>query len=185
MTVERVAASGPGERVSGGTLAAVDDRIDRLMTVGAIIVAGGRGVRLGADVPKQLLEIDGRSILRRAVDAFDRHPRIEQLVVVLPADLVGDAARSSARRRGPAGSPRAAPARQDSVRLGLAAMPAGPGRRARARCGAAVRHVGRPDRPRDCRRRTAGARGSGAPRGRDRETRRSRGRRRARDDCPR
>lgn len=62
------------------------------MRVTAIIAAAGAGRRLGATVPKQLLEIGGRSILARSVAAFDTHPSISDLVVVLPADLVADGA---------------------------------------------------------------------------------------------
>ncbi len=57
------------------------------MPVTAIIVAGGRGVRLGAGQPKQLLEIGGRSMLQRSVDAFLAHPAVDEIVVVLPAHL--------------------------------------------------------------------------------------------------
>lgn len=57
------------------------------MSVTAIIVAGGRGTRLGAEQPKQLLDIGGRSMLQRSVDAFLAHPAVEEIVVVLPADL--------------------------------------------------------------------------------------------------
>ena len=57
------------------------------MFVSAIIVAGGRGARLGADRPKQLLEIGGRSMLQWSVDAFDEHPAVDEVVVVLPASM--------------------------------------------------------------------------------------------------
>ena len=40
------------------------------MHVAAIIAAGGRGVRLGADRPKQFLELGGRSILDLSIDAL-------------------------------------------------------------------------------------------------------------------
>ena len=58
------------------------------MSVGVVIVAGGKGARLGADVPKQLLDLGGRSMLQRSVAAFDAHPRVKEFVVVLPSDLV-------------------------------------------------------------------------------------------------
>jgi 2-C-methyl-D-erythritol 4-phosphate cytidylyltransferase/2-C-methyl-D-erythritol 2,4-cyclodiphosphate synthase len=93
------------------------------MSVGVIIVAAGRGSRVGAAVPKQLLDLGGRSILRRSVDAFDRHPAVDELVVVLPADLVGDGpalvGRTDRRCQFVAGGER----RQDSVRQGLRALP--------------------------------------------------------------
>ena len=43
------------------------------MYVTAIIAAGGRGERFGADRPKQLLEVGGRTILERSVNAFLMH----------------------------------------------------------------------------------------------------------------
>jgi 2-C-methyl-D-erythritol 4-phosphate cytidylyltransferase/2-C-methyl-D-erythritol 2,4-cyclodiphosphate synthase len=60
------------------------------VSVGAIIVAAGRGDRMGAPAPKQLLDLGGRSMLRWSVAAFDRHPAVARLVVVLPADLAAD-----------------------------------------------------------------------------------------------
>lgn len=53
-------------------------------------MAAGRGHRLGAPVPKQLLDLGGQTILRRSVAAFDGHPDVRQIVVVLPAELVPD-----------------------------------------------------------------------------------------------
>ena len=57
------------------------------MHVTAIIAAGGRGQRLGAAHPKQLLEIGGRAILERSVTAFLSHPDVNAVVVALPPDL--------------------------------------------------------------------------------------------------
>jgi 2-C-methyl-D-erythritol 4-phosphate cytidylyltransferase/2-C-methyl-D-erythritol 2,4-cyclodiphosphate synthase len=57
------------------------------MFVSAIIAAGGRGLRLGGVVPKQLLAVDGRSILERSVAAFLAHRDVDEIVVALPADL--------------------------------------------------------------------------------------------------
>ncbi len=52
----------------------------------AVIVAGGRGVRMGADRPKQFLDLGGKPVLRRTVECFlDFDPAIE-LVIVLPRD---------------------------------------------------------------------------------------------------
>lgn len=55
--------------------------------VSAIIAAGGRGRRLGSVVPKQLLAIDGRSLLERSVAIFIAHPLVDEIVVALPAEL--------------------------------------------------------------------------------------------------
>jgi 2-C-methyl-D-erythritol 4-phosphate cytidylyltransferase/2-C-methyl-D-erythritol 2,4-cyclodiphosphate synthase len=57
------------------------------MHVTAIVAAGGAGTRLGAGVPKQLLEIEGRSILQRSVEAFRAHPRVTDVIVALPSAL--------------------------------------------------------------------------------------------------
>lgn len=58
------------------------------MHVTAIIAAAGEGRRLGAPVPKQLLEIGGRSILERSVGAFVSHAGVHDVIVVLPAAMI-------------------------------------------------------------------------------------------------
>lgn len=58
------------------------------MRVTAIIAAAGAGKRLGSAAPKQLLDLGGKTILARSIDAFDSHPSISDIVVVLPPDLV-------------------------------------------------------------------------------------------------
>lgn len=52
---------------------------------GAIIVAGGRGVRAGEGEPKQFRPIGGVPMLLRALRPFTSHPRVGPIVVVLPA----------------------------------------------------------------------------------------------------
>lgn len=56
------------------------------MHVTAIIAAAGSGRRLGAAKPKQLLDIGGGSMLHHSVRAFFDHPRVSDIVVVLPKD---------------------------------------------------------------------------------------------------
>ncbi len=53
------------------------------MTVAALIVAAGRGARMGAAGPKALLPLGGTSILARAVAAFAARPRVARLIVVV------------------------------------------------------------------------------------------------------
>jgi len=60
------------------------------MHVTAIIAAGGTGRRLGAELPKQMLDVGGRSLLQRSVDAFVRHPSIAEVIVALPPSLALD-----------------------------------------------------------------------------------------------
>ena len=50
----------------------------------AVIVAGGVGVRMGADQPKQFLELDGKSILERTIETFLRSYADMQVILVLP-----------------------------------------------------------------------------------------------------
>jgi 2-C-methyl-D-erythritol 4-phosphate cytidylyltransferase/2-C-methyl-D-erythritol 2,4-cyclodiphosphate synthase len=57
------------------------------MRVVAIIAAGGRGERLGAGRPKQLLEIGGKPMLQRSAELLAAHPAIDEVIVVLPADV--------------------------------------------------------------------------------------------------
>ncbi len=58
------------------------------MFVSAIIAAGGRGLRLGADRPKQFLEVGGRSLLELSVSALAASDRVQEIVVALPEEHV-------------------------------------------------------------------------------------------------
>ena len=57
------------------------------MHVAVIIAAGGEGRRVGGPVPKQLLEIGGRSILERCVGTFLAHHRVTDIVLALPPSM--------------------------------------------------------------------------------------------------
>jgi len=92
--------------------------------VGVIIVAGGRGVRAGTAVPKQLVDLGGRTVLQRSVAAFDAHPAVATVVVVLPPDLLPEAPALVGPTRAVCLFAPGGTRRQDSVRAGLAAMPA-------------------------------------------------------------
>jgi 2-C-methyl-D-erythritol 4-phosphate cytidylyltransferase / 2-C-methyl-D-erythritol 2,4-cyclodiphosphate synthase len=53
-----------------------------------IIVAAGRGQRVGGEIPKQYLEISGKPILRRTVKVFQKNPAIGHIQVFIhPDDL--------------------------------------------------------------------------------------------------
>ena len=54
----------------------------------AIIVAGGTGQRMGSVVPKQFLEIEGKSILLHTIDQFVNAFDDISLVVVLPEGYI-------------------------------------------------------------------------------------------------
>jgi 2-C-methyl-D-erythritol 4-phosphate cytidylyltransferase len=55
----------------------------------ALIVAAGRGERLGADRPKALVELAGRPMLQWSIDALARTQQIERIVVALPPGVPG------------------------------------------------------------------------------------------------
>ena len=48
----------------------------------AVILAAGKGDRMGGSVPKQYLELAGRPILAHTLEAFDRAPSIDAIVIV-------------------------------------------------------------------------------------------------------
>lgn len=52
----------------------------------AIIVAGGKGLRMGGAVPKQFLPIGGLPVLMRTIEQFHRADSSLQIIVVLPAN---------------------------------------------------------------------------------------------------
>lgn len=54
----------------------------RLMTISAIIVAAGKGERLGG-TPKQFRLLGGKPVLRWSVEALARHPAVRQTRVVI------------------------------------------------------------------------------------------------------
>ena len=49
-----------------------------------IIVAGGKGLRMGGDIPKQFLPVGGKPILMRTIDRFLQYDEKMQVVLVLP-----------------------------------------------------------------------------------------------------
>jgi 2-C-methyl-D-erythritol 4-phosphate cytidylyltransferase/2-C-methyl-D-erythritol 2,4-cyclodiphosphate synthase len=94
------------------------------VSIGAIIVAAGRGDRMGAPAPKQLLDLGGRSMLQRSVAAFDGRADIAQIVVVLPADAVASGAELVGPTSGACAFVAGGARRQDSVASGVAALSA-------------------------------------------------------------
>ena len=54
----------------------------------ALIVAGGKGNRMGGEIPKQFLEISGRPVLMHTLDVFFRYDSETEFVVVLPDEQI-------------------------------------------------------------------------------------------------
>lgn len=48
----------------------------------AIIIAGGVGSRMGANIPKQFIEVNGKHVLAYTCESFQRHPLIDAIEVV-------------------------------------------------------------------------------------------------------
>lgn len=49
-----------------------------------IIVAGGKGLRMGGEVPKQFLPINGKPVLMRTLERFREYSADLQIILVLP-----------------------------------------------------------------------------------------------------
>ncbi|MEE1929709.1 2-C-methyl-D-erythritol 4-phosphate cytidylyltransferase [Streptomyces sp. TRM 70351] len=112
----------PGPAVAGTT---------RTRTA-AVIPAAGRGVRLGPGAPKALRALGGTPMLVHAVRAMARARDVTLVVVVAPPDDAAGVRHLLDAHPLPASAPVGAadvvvvpggPTRQDSVRLGLAALP--------------------------------------------------------------
>jgi 2-C-methyl-D-erythritol 4-phosphate cytidylyltransferase len=52
----------------------------------AIILAGGSGRRLGADIPKQFIKVNDKMIIEYTIEAFQNHAAIDEIAVVCHAD---------------------------------------------------------------------------------------------------
>jgi 2-C-methyl-D-erythritol 4-phosphate cytidylyltransferase len=67
----------------------------------AVVLGGGAGHRFGAGLPKQLLTLDGETLVERCVAAFGRAPGVDDVLLVMPPgyaeeakELVGDGVRA-------------------------------------------------------------------------------------------
>lgn len=96
----------------------------------AIIVAAGKGLRMGCEVPKQLLPFGGKSVLETAVSKFASQMNIDGVYIVSPDDGSLDAiyeevaARVSEKYGTEISVVRGGLERGDSVQCGLAAATA-------------------------------------------------------------
>lgn len=86
-----------------------------------LVLAAGKGKRLPGDAPKQYRDLGGAPVLRHALDAFTRHPRVDAVRVVYdPADRAHyDRAAAGLDLLDPVAG---GAERQDSVRLGLESL---------------------------------------------------------------
>ena len=49
----------------------------------AVLLAGGVGTRVGLDIPKQLIKIAGKTILEHTLAAFQHHPDVDEILVMM------------------------------------------------------------------------------------------------------
>ncbi len=54
----------------------------------AIIVAGGKGLRFGGDLPKQFLDLAGKAVLMRSIEAFYNYDNSMKIIVALPKSQI-------------------------------------------------------------------------------------------------
>lgn len=54
-----------------------------------VIVAGGKGLRMGTDIPKQFLPVGGMPVLMRTINAFYNFDADMDIILVLPSDQQG------------------------------------------------------------------------------------------------
>ena len=54
----------------------------------AIIFAGGSGVRMGAGIPKQFLEINGKPVIVHTLQLFQYHKEIDKIYIAIIADYL-------------------------------------------------------------------------------------------------
>ncbi|MET9329148.1 2-C-methyl-D-erythritol 4-phosphate cytidylyltransferase [Tsukamurella sp. NPDC003166] len=86
------------------------------MTVVALVPAAGQGTRLGRSIPKAFVELHGRPLLTWAVDGLFASGVVDEVVVMVPQDMVDGARPLVPRARVVVGGAE----RTDSVRAGLA-----------------------------------------------------------------
>ena len=54
----------------------------------AVILAGGKGQRMGSSIPKQFIEIRGKPIIIHTIENFERNPNIDSIIVVCNPDWI-------------------------------------------------------------------------------------------------
>ena len=61
--------------------------------IAAVVLGGGVGNRFGASMPKQLLTLDGRTLVEHCVAAFGRAPGVDEVLLVMPPGYAAEAAK--------------------------------------------------------------------------------------------
>jgi 2-C-methyl-D-erythritol 4-phosphate cytidylyltransferase len=90
----------------------------------AVVLAGGSGRRFGGTTPKQVRLLAGRTLMEHCVAAFDQAPVIDEVLVVIAAELAGHAATELRQYRKLVGIVAGGAARSNSTRQAIAAISA-------------------------------------------------------------
>jgi 2-C-methyl-D-erythritol 4-phosphate cytidylyltransferase len=61
-----------------------------MTSVYGIILAGGTGIRLGHERPKQLIELGGKPLIAWSLMRFNNHPDIKGIIVVSAVEYISD-----------------------------------------------------------------------------------------------
>jgi 2-C-methyl-D-erythritol 4-phosphate cytidylyltransferase len=97
------------------------------MRMVAVVLGGGVGQRIGAQVPKQLLKLGGRTLIEHCVAAFEQAPGVDEILVVMAAGYVDQVKEilAEAGYRKVSAVIQGGVGRPDSTRVALAAIAAG------------------------------------------------------------
>jgi 2-C-methyl-D-erythritol 4-phosphate cytidylyltransferase len=63
-----------------------------MTAIDAVIVGAGAGTRLGYPVPKAFVELCGKPMFYYSLKTFVDHPSVDKTILVVPPDMVGEAA---------------------------------------------------------------------------------------------
>lgn len=74
---------------------------DRNVRTAAVILAGGKGLRMGGDIPKQYLLLCGRPLICHTLDAFEAASSVDAILVVVGAADVERVTRELTENYGP------------------------------------------------------------------------------------
>jgi 2-C-methyl-D-erythritol 4-phosphate cytidylyltransferase len=99
------------------------------MRMVAVVLGGGVGQRIGAQVPKQLLKLGGRTLIEHCVAAFEQAPGVDEILVVMAAGYVDQVKEilAEAGYRKVSAVIQGGVGRPDSTRVALAAIAASSG----------------------------------------------------------
>lgn len=63
-----------------------------------VVLGGGAGQRFGAQLPKQLLTLDGRTLVEHCVDAFAQAPGVDDVLLVMGPGYTDEGAKAAGDR---------------------------------------------------------------------------------------